>query len=163
MYILFQGDYKSHKRIGVSIMSPYEKSTPKPHPDGYPTDPQTLGEHIKKRRMDLRMFQAEVARLLKVSEDCVCYWENGRNNPRLYQYPVIIAFLGYYPFDHETATLGGKIKRYKHEHGLSNEKLAKVLGVDEGTIANWERNKRLPLARSLDIVLSIIVNKNAAH
>jgi DNA-binding transcriptional regulator YiaG len=142
-------------------MSRYEKSTPKPRPDGYPADPQTIGEHLKRRRMDLGLFQAQVARQLKVSEDCLCYWENGRNEPRLYQYPVIFAFLGYYPFDHETITLGGKIKRYKYEHGLSNEKLAKLLAVDEGTVANWERNKRLPLARSLDRVLSIIVKDTA--
>ena len=149
-------------RIGVSIMSRYEKSTPKPRPDGYPTDPQTIGEHLKRRRMDLGLFQAAVARQLNVSEDCLCYWENGRNEPRLYQYPVIIAFLGYYPFDHETATFGGKIKRYKYEQGLSNEKLAKVLGVDESTVANWERNKRLPLARKLESVL-LVINKNTAH
>jgi DNA-binding transcriptional regulator YiaG len=41
--------------------------------------------------------------------------------------------------------------------------LSNLLEVDEGTVANWERNKRVPLARSLDIVLSFIENKNAAH
>ncbi|NCI48725.1 helix-turn-helix transcriptional regulator [Sediminibacterium roseum] len=97
-----------------------------------------------------------------MSEDCLCYWENGRNEPRLYQYPTIIAFLGYYPFDHETETFGGKIKRYKYEHGLSNLKLAKMLGVDEGTVANWERNKCLPHKEALKGLLSTL-NKNAAH
>jgi transcriptional regulator with XRE-family HTH domain len=48
-----------------------------------------------------------------------------------------------------------------YEHGLSNEKLAKLLGVDAGTVAQWERDKRLPLKRSIDIVLSII-DQNAA-
>ena len=112
--------------------------------------------------MDLGLYQADVARLLNVSEDCVTYWENERNTPRLYQFPAIIAFLGYYPFTHETATFGGKIRRYKYEQGLSNRKLAKVLGVDEGTVAEWERNRRLPLARSMEKVL-LILNKNAAH
>lgn len=111
--------------------------------------------------MDLGLYQAEAARQFGVSEDCFCYWENERNQPRLYQYPAIIAFLGYYPFDHETATFGGKIKRYKFEHGLSNRKLAKVLGVDAGTVAKWERNKGLPLTRSLDIVLSVITKTTA--
>jgi DNA-binding XRE family transcriptional regulator len=112
--------------------------------------------------MDLGLYQAEVARQLNVSKDCVCYWENDRSAPHLKYYPAIIAFLGYYPFTYETATFGGKIKRYKYEHGLSNEKLAKVLGVDETTVAQWERNKRVPLVRSLDKVLSII-HKNAAQ
>jgi DNA-binding transcriptional regulator YiaG len=112
--------------------------------------------------MDLDLTQAEAAGQLQVSEDCLCYWENNRNQPRLYQFPAIIAFLGYYPFDHETESLGGKIRRYKYTNGLSNEKLARQLGVDERTIANWERNLKRPLARSLKHVLSVI-HSNAAH
>ncbi|MDP1972847.1 MAG: helix-turn-helix transcriptional regulator [Sediminibacterium sp.] len=108
------------------------------------------------------MSQAAVARLLAVSEDCVCYWEQNRNHPRLYQYPAIIAFLGYYPFDHETESFGGNIRKYKYEHGLNNEKLAKLLGMDEGTVANWEGNKRVPLRRNFKYVLSVI-NKNTAQ
>jgi len=89
--------------------------------------------------MDLGMTEA--AKQMNVSEDCLCYWENGRNEPCLFQYPAIIAYLGYYPFEHETESFGGKIKRYKCENGLSNEKLAKMLEVDEGTIPNWEKVK----------------------
>lgn len=96
-------------------------------------------------------------------EDCLCYWENWRNQPRLYQYPAIFVFLGFYPFDHETATYGGKIRRYKYEQGLNNEKLAKLFGLwMKGRVAEWERNKRAPLARSMEKLLSII-NKTAAY
>ncbi|TAJ54775.1 MAG: transcriptional regulator [Chitinophagaceae bacterium] len=143
-------------------MSRYAKTIQKPHAQGYPENPTMIGDHLKKRRMDLHMSQATAARTLNVSEDCLCYWENGRNNPQISQYPAIIAFLGYYPFDHETETFGGKIKRYKYEHGLSNEKLAKLLNVDESTVANWERNKRVPLGRSMKRVL-LALNTNAAH
>lgn len=106
--------------------------------------------------MDLGLYQIEVARILNITADCLCYWENERNQPRLYQYPAIISFLGYYPFCHETETFGGKITQYKNEHGLSNEKLAILLGVDEGTVANWERNKRVPAKKRLKNVLSVI-------
>lgn len=137
-------------------MSRYEKTVQKPHPQGYPECPTTIGEHLRRRRMDLGLYQAQVARQLQVTEDCITYWENGRNQPRLCQYPAIIAFLGYYPFDHETESLGGKIRRYKYEHGLSNEKFAKLLGVDEGTVARWEKDERLPLARSMKKIPSIL-------
>ncbi len=137
-------------------MSRAEKIVAKPKPIGYPPHPQSVGEHIRKKRMDVGISQGVLARQLGVSEDCVCYWEQNRNQPRLYQYPAIIKFLGYYPFDHETETFGGKIKRYKYEHGLSNEKLAKLLGVDETTIANWERNKQKPLNKIMKTVLSIL-------
>lgn len=145
----------------LSIMCKYTATVQKPHYQGYPEDPETLAEHLKKRRMDMNMSQAAAARAIGVSEDCLCYWENGRNTPQVSKYPAIIAFLGYYPFDHETETFGGKIKRYKFEQGLSNEKLAKLLGADESTVANWERNKRVPTKKRLKYVLSII-NKNTS-
>jgi DNA-binding XRE family transcriptional regulator len=116
--------------------SRYAKTVAIPLPLGYPINPVTLCEHLTKRRMDLGLYRSEAARQLNMSKGCFCNWENERNKPRLYQYPAIITFLGYYPFNHETVTFGGKIKRYKYEHELSNEKLAKVLVVDEGTIAN---------------------------
>lgn len=158
-YILFRGGCSSRRGIDALPFSRYQGKTQKPHPQGYPADPKTIGEHIRKRRMDLGLTQGEVAKHMGVSEDCLCYWENDRNEPRLYQYPSIISFLGYYPLTHETETFGGKITRYKHEYGMNNEKLANLLGVDEGTVASWERNKRLPLRRSMKLVLSILNKK----
>ena len=108
--------------------------------------------------MDLGLKQGAAAKLMSVSEDCLCYCENGRNKPRIYQYSAIISFLGYYPLLHETETFGGKITRYKHEHGLNNERLAKLLGADEGTVANWERNRRVPTKKRMKYVLSVITN-----
>jgi len=112
--------------------------------------------------MDLGLKQGAAAKRMGVSEDCLCYWENGRNEPRIYQYPAIISFLGYYPLTHETETLGGKLLRYKHEHGLTNRGLGKAFGVDESTVVQWVRNERLPLKRSMEKVL-LVINKNAAH
>lgn len=106
--------------------------TLRPDHQGYPSEPKTIGEHLKKRRMDLGLHQAKVARQIGVS------------------------------FDHETETFGRKIRRHKYTHGLSNKRLANLLGVDEGTVAGWERSERKPLKRSMEVVLSV-VNKTAAH
>lgn len=46
--------------------------------------------------------------------------------------------------------------------GLSNKKLAKLLGVDEGTVANWEKNTQLPLSRGMGKILSVI-HKNTTQ
>lgn len=129
---------------------------PKPKPVGYPTHPQSLGEHIRKKRMDLGISQEATAKQLGVSEDCICYWENCRKQPQIRHYPSIIAFLGYSPFDFETETFGGKIKKYKYKHGLNNANLAKLLGVDKTTVASWECNERKPLKHTLNIVLSVL-------
>ena len=45
----------------------------------YPANPKTIGEHIRKRRMDLGLEQKEVARIIGVTESTIWNWENGCN------------------------------------------------------------------------------------
>jgi DNA-binding transcriptional regulator YiaG len=112
--------------------------------------------------MDLGISQRTAARQMEVSEDYLCCWENGRNQPQIRHYPSIIAFLGYYPFDdHETETFGGKIKRYKYVHGLNNEKLAEQLGVDETKVASWERNERKIQSTTMQKTLSTTIKNTS--
>jgi len=54
---------------------------PKFLPIGYPKRPITLGERIKKKRMDMGLFQRDVARIIGVSTDTVTNWEKGRTKP----------------------------------------------------------------------------------
>lgn len=49
----------------------------------YPQNPVSIGEHIKKKRIDLKLFQSDVAKIFNVSTDCVTYWENNRVPRRL--------------------------------------------------------------------------------
>jgi DNA-binding transcriptional regulator YiaG len=50
-------------------------------PDGYPLRPKTLGERIKKKRMDMGLFQKDVARMIGGSTDTITNWEKGRTKP----------------------------------------------------------------------------------
>ena len=54
---------------------------PKTHPKGYPLEPGTLAEKIRRHRMDLGLFQRDVARFVGVKTDTVTLWENGRTKP----------------------------------------------------------------------------------
>ena len=94
--------------------------------------------------MDLRLFQADVARLFNTSEDTITGWENGRSKPQVHFYPQIIDFLGYIPFEVSEETIGGRIKSFRLTHGLSQKKLGKLLSVDESTIKSWENERRVP-------------------
>jgi len=47
----------------------------KPVPQGYPEHPRTIGEHIKKRRMDRGLLQHEVAEEMGVCAWTVINWE----------------------------------------------------------------------------------------
>ena len=70
----------------------YGKSTRKPRLISYPHNHITLGEDLRRRRMDLNMSQAAVARSLGVVEDCVTYWENHRSEPKVSNHPPIVVF-----------------------------------------------------------------------
>jgi len=47
-------------------------------------------------------------------------------------------------------TLGERIKKWRLEQGLFQRDLAKIIGVDEMTIVNWEKGKTKPTNKSLE-------------
>jgi DNA-binding transcriptional regulator YiaG len=53
----------------------------KPKDPRYPTELKTIVDRLWARRMDLGLRQKDVAKLLGVTVDSVCYWENGRRVP----------------------------------------------------------------------------------
>ena len=54
---------------------------PKKRPKGYPKRPRTLGEEIRKHRMDLGLFQKDVARYVGVKTDTVILWQKDKTKP----------------------------------------------------------------------------------
>jgi len=109
---------------------------PLPKPPGYPVHPQSLGEHLRKRRLDLALYQRQVATKLGVDEITIVNWEKERTQPSIRQLPKIIAFLGYVPFECPPDPLG-RLRYYKRVHGLSYEVLAQELGMDESMVTGW--------------------------
>jgi DNA-binding XRE family transcriptional regulator len=53
----------------------------KPPPAEYPRELRTLGNHLRKRRLDLGLLQREVAEQLGVDETTIYNWESGRHAP----------------------------------------------------------------------------------
>jgi len=127
----------------------YEKQQEKPKALSYPHNPVTIGEHIKKKRMELRLLQSDVARIFKVSPDCITNWENNRSIPQINYYPRIIDFLGYCPFEFDETTLSGRLKAYRWRNGLSYKRLGKILDVDGSTVCAWENGENFPPQKRL--------------
>jgi len=71
----------------------------KPVSAAYPKTLKTLGDHLRKRRLDLKLLQKELAQKLDISETSIYNWENNRASPSLYLIPKIMKFLGYIPDD----------------------------------------------------------------
>jgi len=107
---------------------------------------RTVGDHLRKRRLDLGLRQRDVAEQVGVNKDTVRNWEIGRAAPALRQWPRIIRLLGYVPFEvgGDSLALSERLKTHRKTHGLSQRKLADLLEVDEGTVRHWERGTSQP-------------------
>jgi DNA-binding transcriptional regulator YiaG len=92
--------HSSHSRRVALRFCKSEQRSEKPKPKGYPLEPKTIGDHIKKRRLDLKLFQRQVAEQLGVDETTIHNWERNFNSPDRRFVPKIIQFLGYTPSPH---------------------------------------------------------------
>ncbi len=104
---------------------------------------------MRKRRLDLKLLQKEVAQKIGASESTIYNWENNLSMPAIKYIPKIIEFLGYVPFDTSTLSVGEKIVAYRQLLGLSQKELANQLGIAPSTLGCWERDKRQPPERVL--------------
>ena len=102
-------------------------------PTSCPKELRTVGDHLKKRRLDLGLFQKEVALRLSVNDWAIHNWENDTCAPAIRMMPRIIKFHG------------GLL-------GLSRARLARRLSVDEGTLAGWEKGERWPAGKRRQLV-----------
>ena len=121
----------------------------KPRP-GYPLQLITVGDHVKKRRLDLGLTRKALAARLGVDPATVQNWEEGRRSRiEVRYYPALIEYLGYNPLP-EPTTRGQAIARARMSRGLSRTCLAALTGVDVATIRRLEADRpgtaRLPAA-----------------
>jgi DNA-binding XRE family transcriptional regulator len=105
--------------------------------------PRTLGEHLKKRRMELGLWQRDLRVRFKLEKETYANWEKDRCYPAMKHWPGIIEFLGRDP-NPEPSTLGERLMAYRRHHGLSRTALAVVLGADDTTLWRWETDQRKP-------------------
>jgi len=78
---------------------------PKPFTSDYPLQIESMGDHIRKRRLDIKLLQKEAAKRIGVNETTIWFWENNRVEPSISYIPKIIEFLGYIPFETKQDTL----------------------------------------------------------
>jgi len=64
-----------------------------------PKEPTTIGGHLRRRRLQLRIFQLEAAHRLGVSTVSLSRWECDKVYPTVPHHPRIVAYLGYDPFE----------------------------------------------------------------
>ena len=128
----------------------------KPSPLPYPRELRTLGDHLRKRRLDLGLLQRDVAEILAVDKMSVCNWEVNRTSPALRFVPRIVEFLGYVPDDSQPESLGQQIVAVRRRLGLNQRIVAEKLDVDPSTLGRWERGKGRPSRRLSERLLAFL-------
>jgi transcriptional regulator with XRE-family HTH domain len=121
-----------------------EKKVCKPLGKKYLQIPSTIGEKIRNRRLELRLWQKEVAAQLGICEETLHRWETNKGEPFFCHYPKIIQFLGYFPVSVDTSTFGGKVIKYRYLKGLTQAEFAREFTIDESMVSRYENNKNAP-------------------
>jgi len=75
------------------------------HREKYPDILRTWGDHIKTRRLDLKLTKRQLSLKFQVDDTTIYLWERNKVRPSLAQIPEIIEFLNRDPF--ECSSSGG--------------------------------------------------------
>jgi len=108
-----------------------------------PIQPVTVGDHIRRRRLALKMFQRDVAKQIGITQACLFKWEGNTSTPRMTYMPAVIRFLGYNPLP-DVTIFPDKLVRHRNLLGMTQSAAAAHIGVDPCTLARWERGEREP-------------------
>ena len=118
----------------------------------------TLGDHLRKRRLDLGLLQKDVAEEIGVNTSTITNWELNHNFPELRFIPAIIEFLGYWPMDTPTDNLGQQIVMKRTKLGISQKELAQQLCVNPSSLGRWEQDIGKPSQDNYRKVIDFLLN-----
>jgi transcriptional regulator with XRE-family HTH domain len=108
-----------------------------------PEELNTIGDHLLRRRLVLKLLQRQVAEQIGVDNASITNWESNRSKPGIRYIPAIIRFLGYDPLP-EASGWADRLVRCRTVLGVSQAEAAHRIGVDQCTLARWERGEREP-------------------
>jgi transcriptional regulator with XRE-family HTH domain len=105
-------------------------------------EPRTLGRHVRRRRLVLKLTQKEVAKQLGIVSWTILNWEKGHTEPPIASIRGIIGFLGYDPFP-KPETLSQHLLANRRTSGWSIKEAARALNVDPASWGHWERGEAI--------------------
>ena len=146
-------DYNTPLAVPYSVLN---TTVPLPDKRPFPSDLQTVGNHIKHARLSRNILIKDVTAQLKIDRETLRGWELNLFEPHVSHYPLIISFLGYNPCQFEKKSLAGKIKSYRYLHGLTQKQFGELMHTDASVIWQWESNGRLPIAKTKKRILELI-------
>lgn len=129
-----------------------------------PKEPDTIGGHLRRRRLQLGIHQSEAAIRLGISMVTLSRWECDRAYPAWTQQPAVATYLGYDPFTNPAlgrpggnesqdvailsskspSNLGEMIVQYAIRNRKTRNQVAAELGLSPKTVWNWITCRRQP-------------------
>jgi len=80
--------------MGTLPFSRLEKTVSR-RPKGYTKQPKTIGEHLIKKRCDLKLTKVEMAKRMGIAPTVLADWEKSRCKPDAGHMKNVIEFIGY--------------------------------------------------------------------
>ena len=105
----------------------------------------------EKSGLDLGLFQKDVAAQLGVNDETMFRWESNTSKPQVQFVPAVLNFLGYNPL-HVARTFAERLVLARLSRGFSQKRMARWLGVDPGTLRQWEAGRRRPSRRQFELI-----------
>jgi transcriptional regulator with XRE-family HTH domain len=133
----------------------FELRAARPKSINYPKEINSLGDHIRARRLDLKLLQQQVADQIGVHELTITNWESNATIPEFRYMPAIIQFLGYNPVP-AASSLPEQLATARRALGLSQRKMAEKLGVDPATLMGWEAGRHQPTEKSIALIGKVL-------
>ena len=127
-----------------------------------PVEPKTIGDHIRRKRLAMKLLQKDVAERIGVKQTSMYIWEGNHATPELRYMPAIIEFLGCNPLPPAT-NWAERLVRHRTTLGLTQGESARRIGVDPSTLARWERGERQPTGALLKRAERFLGTLEEAH
>ena len=135
---------------------PWRPSSPRPLPPGYPAELTTVGDPIRKGRLELGLLQKKAAERIGASQTSILNGEQNDRSPHPRAWPGIIRFLSYDPRQRPTS-IGERLRAHRAAFGLSRIEGANFMKVDPSTLLKWEvRSDEGQTRNSIDKVTEFI-------
>lgn len=106
----------------------FEVRVAKPKSEAYPKQQNSLGEHIRARRIDRGLLQSQVAELIGVHKLTVTKWEGNESQPAVKYIPPIVRFLGYNPTE-GGPSIADRLLVARRSQGLTQRQTASQMGI----------------------------------
>ncbi|MFN0277214.1 MAG: helix-turn-helix domain-containing protein [Pyrinomonadaceae bacterium] len=123
----------------------------------YPHTIVTIGDALRKRRLEQGLTVKNVAEQLDVNEATIRNWETNRRTVQLRFRGQVHDFIGVCPCG-VLLPFGARLKERREYAGFTRKALAEILTVDEHTVSAWERSKYSPTSVHVGKIFDFLKN-----